>query len=215
MPATAWDLFCSAWFSVFSHWPTANSSFGHRSCSLSGWQCLVVLLCSARSIFLVGLSQASAFLWPAMWPALRYRAPNNALLMPNSNMEMRDRRGTGDAGQEMRCAHSRKIAIKARGSIVLVDPREVVSIHAEGNYVLLKRESGSYLLTESILDMVSKLGAYGFVRIHRSRCRVAHLFRRSGSPSQRNSHRTHRRPRGHEVRRLAALARGIRQAVRG
>ena len=27
MPATAWDLFCSAWFSVISHWLTANSSF--------------------------------------------------------------------------------------------------------------------------------------------------------------------------------------------
>src|SRR5271165_7033056 len=77
MPATAWDLFCSAWFSVFSHWLTANSSFSHRSCSLSGWQCLVVLLCSARFIFSVGLSKASAFLWPAMSPALRYRGPNN------------------------------------------------------------------------------------------------------------------------------------------
>ena len=37
--------------SVFSHWPVANSSFSHRCCSLSGWQCLVVLLCSARFIF--------------------------------------------------------------------------------------------------------------------------------------------------------------------
>src|SRR5271169_6061557 len=75
MPATAWDLFCSAWFSVFSHWLMANSSFSHRSCSLSGWQCLVVLLCSARFIFSVCLSQVSAFLWPAMSPALRYRGP--------------------------------------------------------------------------------------------------------------------------------------------
>src|SRR5260370_35071647 len=54
---------------------TADSSFSHRSCSLSGWQCLVVLLCSARFIFPVCLSQASAFLWPAMSPALRYRGP--------------------------------------------------------------------------------------------------------------------------------------------
>jgi hypothetical protein len=80
MPATAWDLFCSARFLVISHWLTANSSFGHRSCSLSGWQYLVVLLCSARFIFSACLSQASAFLWPAMWLALRYRGPNNALL---------------------------------------------------------------------------------------------------------------------------------------
>ncbi len=73
MPATAWDLFCSAWFSVISHWLTANSCFGHRSCLLLGWQCWVVLLCSARFIFSVGLSRASAFLWPAMLLALRYR----------------------------------------------------------------------------------------------------------------------------------------------
>ena len=59
----AWDLFCSAWFSVFSRWPTANCSFSHRSCSLSGWQCLVALLCSARFIFSVRHSRASAFLW--------------------------------------------------------------------------------------------------------------------------------------------------------
>ena len=52
MPATtAWDLFCSAWFSVISHWLTANSFFSRRFCSLSGWQCLSVLLCSASFIF--------------------------------------------------------------------------------------------------------------------------------------------------------------------
>ena len=45
-------------------------------------------------------------------------------------------------------------------------------------------------------------------------CRVAHLFRCSGSPSQRNSDWTHGWPRGHEVRRLAAIERGVRQAVR-
>ena len=45
-------------------------------------------------------------------------------------------------------------------------------------------------------------------------CRVAHLFRCSGSPAQRNSHRPHGRPRGDEVRRLAAAERGVRQAVR-
>jgi len=79
MPAIALDLFCSAWFSVISHWLTVNSSFSHRSCSLSGWQCLVVWLCSARSIFSVCLSRASAFLWPAISPALRYRGPNHAI----------------------------------------------------------------------------------------------------------------------------------------
>ena len=79
-PATAWHLFCSGWFSVFSRWLTANSSFSHRSGSLSGWQRLEVLSCSARFIFSVCLSQASAFLWPAMSQVLRYRGPSDALL---------------------------------------------------------------------------------------------------------------------------------------
>lgn len=34
--------------------------------------------------------------------------------------------------------------------------------------MLLKKESGSYLLRESISEMGSKLGPYGFIRIHRS-----------------------------------------------
>lgn len=38
-----------------------------------------VVLC--KVYFSVGLSQTSAFLWLAMWPALPYRGPNNALLM--------------------------------------------------------------------------------------------------------------------------------------
>ncbi len=40
--------------------------------------------------------------------------------------------------------------------------------------------------------------------ISMGRCRLAHLFRCSGSFSQRKSHRPHRRWRGDEVRRLAA-----------
>ncbi len=62
----------------------------------------------------------------------------------------------------------RKIAIKAKGRILFIDPGEVVSVHAEGNYVLLKKESGSYLLRDSVSDVASKLESYGFIRIHRS-----------------------------------------------
>lgn len=46
------------------------------------------------------------------------------------------------------------------------------------------------------------------------RGRVAHLARRSGSPPQWNSHRPHRWRGRDEVRRLAALERRVRQAVR-
>src|SRR5204863_8584881 len=46
-------------------------------------------------------------------------------------------------------------------------------------------------------------------------CRVAHLSRRYGSPSQRISHRSHRWPGRDEVRRLEAIERRVREAVPG
>lgn len=61
-----------------------------------------------------------------------------------------------------------RIAIKANGRILFVDPAQVVAVQAQGNYVLLQRETGSYLLRESISVMAEKLRPYGFVRIHRS-----------------------------------------------
>jgi two-component system LytT family response regulator len=61
-----------------------------------------------------------------------------------------------------------KIAIKTKGRILFVDPRDVVAVHAEGNYVLLQGEAGSYLLRESISEVADKLTPYGFIRIHRS-----------------------------------------------
>ena len=63
---------------------------------------------------------------------------------------------------------SRRIAVKAKGKIVLIDPGDVTAVQAEGNYVLLLRDSGSYLLRESMAAMAEKLKEYGFVRIHRS-----------------------------------------------
>src|SRR5580704_4692157 len=48
------------------------------------------------------------------------------------------------------------------------DPAQVVTVQAQGNYVLLRRETGSYLLRGSISVMAEKLKPYGFVRIHRS-----------------------------------------------
>jgi two-component system LytT family response regulator len=63
---------------------------------------------------------------------------------------------------------SPRIAIKAKGRILFIDPGAVMAVQAEGNYVLLQREVGSYLLRESISEMADKLEPYGFIRIHRS-----------------------------------------------
>jgi CheY-like chemotaxis protein len=60
------------------------------------------------------------------------------------------------------------IAIKAKGRILFINPGDVVAVQAEGNYVLLQRESDSYLLRESISMVAEKLKPYGFIRIQRS-----------------------------------------------
>jgi len=62
-----------------------------------------------------------------------------------------------------------RIAIKCSGRILFTDPAEVVTVEAQGNYVLLHRMSGSaLLLRESLSTVAEKLLPYGFVRIHRS-----------------------------------------------
>jgi two-component system, LytTR family, response regulator len=63
---------------------------------------------------------------------------------------------------------SPKIAIKSNGRILFIDPHDLVVVQAEGNYVLLQQETGSYLLRESISTIAENLKPYGFVRIHRS-----------------------------------------------
>jgi two-component system LytT family response regulator len=63
---------------------------------------------------------------------------------------------------------SPRIAVKNKGRIVFIEPNAVMAVHAEGNYTLLERESGSYLLRESISALEEKLKDFGFVRIHRS-----------------------------------------------
>ncbi|MGE5207645.1 MAG: LytR/AlgR family response regulator transcription factor [Chlamydiota bacterium] len=62
----------------------------------------------------------------------------------------------------------RKIAIKAKGRILFLDLSEVMSVKAEGNYVLLQQQTGSYLLRESLSALAEKLKPHGFIRIHRS-----------------------------------------------
>ena len=43
-----------------------------------------------------------------------------------------------------------KVAIKSKGRILFIDPVEVSTVEAKGNYVLLQQRSGSYLPRESI-----------------------------------------------------------------
>jgi len=61
-----------------------------------------------------------------------------------------------------------RIAIKVNGGIRFINPGDVVAVLAEGNYVLLQQETGSYLLRESMSVVAQTLEPFGFIRIHRS-----------------------------------------------
>jgi len=75
---------------------------------------------------------------------------------------------TFQAQQAQVKGQSPRVAIKINGRILLINPCDVIAVQAEGNYVSLKRDSGSYLLRESISVVAERLEPYGFIRIHRS-----------------------------------------------
>lgn len=73
--------------------------------------------------------------------------------------------------QEMQArakSQSLRVAIKVRGKILFLNLDDVVSVQAKGNYVSFQRNSGSYLLRESISAVAQTLETHGFIRIHRS-----------------------------------------------
>ena len=63
---------------------------------------------------------------------------------------------------------SGRIAIKAKGRILLVDSADVLAVEAKEGHVVLHRTSSSHILRESMTTMEEKLNPHGFVRIHRS-----------------------------------------------
>ena len=60
-----------------------------------------------------------------------------------------------------------RIAIKAKGRVLFVDPIDVVVVVAQGNYVALVHKSGTHLVRETMSTAERKLAPLGFVRIHR------------------------------------------------
>ncbi len=70
--------------------------------------------------------------------------------------------------QEIGQTQPRRMAIKVQNRILFIDPAEIMSVQAEGNYVLLQTANGSHVLRESMHDVEQKLAPFGFVRIHRS-----------------------------------------------
>jgi two-component system, LytTR family, response regulator len=52
---------------------------------------------------------------------------------------------------------SSRLAIKTKRSILFIDPTDVAVVETQGNYVLLQRVTGSYLLRESMSNIAKKL----------------------------------------------------------
>jgi len=67
-----------------------------------------------------------------------------------------------------RASEVARMAIKAKGRVLFVDPIDVVVAKAQGNYVALVHKSGSYLVRETMATAEQKLTPLGFARIHRS-----------------------------------------------
>ena len=63
---------------------------------------------------------------------------------------------------------SGRLAVKAKGRVLFVDPIDVIVAKAQGNYVALVHKCGSYLVRETMATAEQKLAPLGFVRIHRS-----------------------------------------------
>jgi DNA-binding LytR/AlgR family response regulator len=61
-----------------------------------------------------------------------------------------------------------KAAIKSKGKILSIDPREISTVEAEGHCVVVQHQAGTYFLREAISVVSEKLAPYGFVRIHPS-----------------------------------------------
>ena len=74
----------------------------------------------------------------------------------------------GTESRDNASQHAVKIAIKSNGRIRFIRPNDVILVQAQGSYVTLQREGGSYRLREPISQVATKLEPYGFVRVHRS-----------------------------------------------
>jgi two-component system LytT family response regulator len=69
-----------------------------------------------------------------------------------------------------------RVAVRDRGRLVLLDPRDIEWVAADGDYLRINASARSYLVRETLTAMEARLPAARFVRIHRSSIvSVAHI----------------------------------------
>ena len=61
-----------------------------------------------------------------------------------------------------------RILVRAGANVHILRPEEIVWVEAEGDYVTLHTADQSYLLSDSLRNMETRLGPHGFRQIHRS-----------------------------------------------
>ena len=61
-----------------------------------------------------------------------------------------------------------RIAVRDRGRVALLDPRDIEWVAADGDYVRIHASARSYLVRETLTAMAERLCAPRFARIHRS-----------------------------------------------
>ena len=79
-----------------------------------------------------------------------------------------------------RCADGTypSIAVESGGSLVMLDPRDIIRLHTENRRVVIHTESGQYETRSSLQDIEKRLDTDHFVRI--SRFEVIHLDKAVG-----------------------------------
>ena len=61
-----------------------------------------------------------------------------------------------------------RLAVRVKSKIILVDPADIESVEAAGNYVRIHVASAGYLVRVTMAEFERGMSEEGFVRIHRS-----------------------------------------------
>jgi two-component system, LytTR family, response regulator len=76
--------------------------------------------------------------------------------------------GARRASTPAQAPYLERVMVKSGGNVLFLRVEEIAWVGAEGNYLRLHTERGSYLVRETIRDLAARLEPGRFVRVHRS-----------------------------------------------
>lgn len=101
----------------------------------------------------------------ALARARRDLTEQNLVRRANELVSLLDRFGTHRAPG---AGSSGRILVRAGANVHILKPDEIIWVEAEGDYVTLHTSEQSYLLSDSLRNMETRLAPHGFRQIHRS-----------------------------------------------